>query len=290
MDIKIEYSKEAPTNQTIVNIFEGAWYSAFPDEYGIKAGSVRHFDYEVEPRVKWANGVLQSGLKGAKVLELGPFEAYNTWQLEDQGAASVLAIEANNLSYLKCLIVKEIVGIKAHFLYGDFISYLEQSNEHFDVVWASGVLYHQTEPLHLLELISRITDKVFIHTHYYDQEVLSQMPGANAFFIPEKNILKECHGYRALHHYRSYNAQQLTIRYPFVKKIAKKIFTKAKLISPQIFKKGSVFSGGPEDYSCWLEKKDIFDFLKTCGYQNFKVAIDDPKNPNGPGIIFTAER
>jgi SAM-dependent methyltransferase len=284
MDIKIEYSKDAPSYQTMVDIFHGAWYSAFPDGYQITAGAVRHFDYQVETRVKWASDQLAGGLKGLDVLELGPFEAYNTWQLEDLGAGKVTAIEASNLNFLKCLIVKEITQLKARFLYGDFIPYLEQCHEHFDIVWASGVLYHQTEPLHLLELISRVTDKVFIHTHYYDQAVLAGMPDARAFFIPEKDVRKECRGYQATYHYRSYTKQEPQ-PHPGRRGLVDRLIHKRAA-----FDRGIVFAGGPEGYSYWLEKDDIFAFLKASGFTRFQMGVDDPHNPNGSAMFFLAER
>src|SRR3989337_2909652 len=123
--METKYCKETPSNQTAIDIFQGAWLSAFPEEYQLNAGRIRHFDFSVEPRVKWAHSILPSGLNGRSILELGLFEAYNTWQMEQLGAKPVTAIEGNNLNYLKCLIVKEITRMKSRFLFGDFIQYLE---------------------------------------------------------------------------------------------------------------------------------------------------------------------
>ena len=42
------------------------------------------------------------------------------------------------------------------FLLGDFVKHLEtHPDERYDMVLASGVLYHSTDPVHLLELIAR---------------------------------------------------------------------------------------------------------------------------------------
>jgi len=287
--MKIEYCEQAPSNQTIVDIFKDKWYSAFPDELGVVAGQVRHFDYRVEPRVKWAESVIPGGLKGRSVLELGPFEAYNTWMLDQFGASPILAIEANNLSYLKCLIVKELTGLKARFLHGDFLQYLEKCADHYDIVWASGVLYHQMDPLRLLDLITSVTNRIFIHTHYYDETVMAAYPGIAAPFVKEKNVEKECDGYKAIHHYYSYR--------PPVPPPETLIQKGKTLIKKQIgkvrerpFEKGGVFSGGPKEYSYWLEQKDIYGFLKKRGFVISALAIDHKTNPNGPAMVFYTER
>ena len=88
--------------------------------------------------------------KGISVLELGPLEGGHAYMLEKAGVGSVLSIEANTRAFLKCLISKEIFGLnKCHFLLGDFTEYLNKLDEHirFDLVFASGVLYHQCRQL-----------------------------------------------------------------------------------------------------------------------------------------------
>ena len=50
-------------------------------------------------------------LAGFGILELGPLEGAHTYRLEQLGAERILAIEANVEAYLKCLIVKEILGL-----------------------------------------------------------------------------------------------------------------------------------------------------------------------------------
>ncbi len=260
MDIK--FCRETPSNQTMTDIFQGLWLSAFPDEYMVKAGSIRHFDFLVEPRVQWVDSNLPNGLKGITVLELGPFEAYNTWQLEKLGAKSVVAIENNNLNFLKCLIVKEITGMNSKFLYGDFLRYLENCSVQYDIVWTSGVLYHQTQPMKLIELISRVSNRIFIHTHYFDSEIIQKNPDLVDNFIEKKSIVSEESGYHARLHFRSYTKD----------------------------KTNPIFSGGADDYSYWMEKRDIFGFLQHLGFTKINIGIDDLNNPNGPGMFFLVER
>ena len=260
-DTEPVYCQALPTNQTIADVMKGGWCSRFPDEYAVEAGRLAHFDPTVEQRVTWVHDALPGGVRGLSVLELGPFEAYNTWQLERLGAHPIVAIEANNLNYIKCLLVKEITGLQARFLYGDFVRYLEQCQERFDIVWASGVLYHQVEPLRLLALVAEITDTVFLHTHYYDHEVISSHPHQSALFVPARNVIGMHDGYRATLHYRSYRASR-----------------------------NAVFSGGAEGFSYWMEQEDILGFLHALGFTRSEVFIDDKTNPNGPGMCLLAHR
>ena len=264
-EMKEVYCRQSPSSQTMADIFKGEWFSAFPAQYGIEAGTINHFDFSVDPRVQWTDQTLFSGLKGLRVLELGPYEAYNTWQLEQLGATDVIAIENNKISFLKCLVVKEITGLKASFLHGDFIPYLDHcvaANERFDILWASGVLYHQTRPLDLLEAISKVTTKVFIHTHYYDEQMIAANPELKSYFNPRKNEFHERDGFKVELFYKSYKGSN----------------------------RGAMFSGGAQDYSFWLKKEDIFAFLKRLGFSKITIEVDTPDHSNGPGICFLAEK
>ncbi len=103
-----------------------------------------------------------------RVLELGPLEGGHTYALEKFGA-DVLAIESNSDAYLKCLIAKEITGIKARFMLGDVTEFLTSTRERFDLVFACGVLYHMRDPITVIEDISRVTDRCYVWSHVFDE-------------------------------------------------------------------------------------------------------------------------
>ena len=53
------------------------------------------------------------------MVELGPFEAYNTFHLAQKGAYPLIAVEGNKINFLKCLAVKEILDFNCRFKLGD---------------------------------------------------------------------------------------------------------------------------------------------------------------------------
>ena len=258
------HCRREPSSQNLVDIFAGGWTTGFPPEFGVTAGPVNFFDFDKDPRVAWADRVLKGGLRGARVLELGPFEAYNTWQLEKLGA-EVTSVESNKISFLKCLLVKELTGLRAEFLHGDGLAFLEScltAGRRFDVIWASGILYHQTEPLRLLSLVARIAPKIFIHTHYYEETIIKADPAVARWFDPAKDEIRQVEGYEAVHRYRSYRGTDT----------------------------GPTYSGGPGDHSFWLAKEDILGFLTQSGVTRMTIEVDHLHHPNGPGMCFLAER
>ena len=163
------FSADYPHHQNALNIFGKTWIAAMPESSELAAGSLAHM---AGGRVRWAANVI-GGLAGKSILELGPFEGYDAYTFEKLGATGVVSIENNVTNFLKCLVVKNIFDLKTTFLLGDFIQYLESGKSRFDVCWMSGVLYHMTDPIRLMRAASRVSDILFIWTHYYDDLVIN---------------------------------------------------------------------------------------------------------------------
>lgn len=250
-----EYVKSAPSPQNAVDIFKGEWSSLLPPP--LVAGTVPVL---TDVRVTWAAEQL-GGFAGQRVLELGPLEAGHTVMLEQLGAAEIIAIEANTRAFLKCLIVKEIFGLqRARFLCGDFVEYLRTGSERFDACLASGVLYHQQNPVELLALLARATDRLCLWTHYYDQQIISRTPHLQAKFPGAVEM--EVAGYR----HRLYRQEYQTAL------------------------NWQGFCGGSAEHSCWLEKEAIIGALRHFGFTDIRLGYEHPDHPNGPAFALAALR
>lgn len=249
------FEKTLPTHQNALDIFSGLWGSALPPLSGLVGGSSPTFE---DQRVPLAVTLL-GGLSGRSILELGPYEAYNTYQFQQAGATSITSIESSKINFLKCLIVKNIFGLNATFLHGDFLKYLQQTACRFDVCWASGVLYHMIQPIELLKGIRRVADATLIWTHYYDDTHIAAT-GNTKYFEASKDVMHSEFSRSLRLHHRTYPDQG----------------------------DRSYFSGGEAPYSYWMEKDDIIFALKTLGYDRIDIIYDQTVYATGSAICLLA--
>jgi len=251
-----EYVTTLPTAQNALDIFRAEWTSHLPPESsGLVAGKMPLFQ---DARITWAINQL-GGVEGCRVLELGPLEAGHTYMLEKMGASSVLAIESNTRAYLKCLIIKEVLNLqRAKFLLGDFITYLQQTTEQFDVCIASGVLYHMREPVELLYLLSKVSKKVMLWTHYYNPDNIRLNP--HEFF---ETSTKEYQGFKHTLHKQNY---------------------------PTALLQSKKSCAGMQHFSCWMTRQDILDCLEHFGFKNIQVNFEDVNHPHGSCFCLVASQ
>lgn len=251
------YVKREPSPQNAVDIMKGEWSSKIPLD-GLISGDIENlFD---DGRIEWANNEM-GGLDGLSVLEVGPLEGAHTYMLEKYGAKEIIAVESNKRAFLKCLIVKEILGLKkCRFMLGDIMEFLLANQDgKFDFVVASGVLYHMQDPLMFLKQVSNITDRLLLWTHYYDSQIVQANPVFASHFQGEKESVLD--GFRAKIHVRRYSNKEL-------------------------FWKG--FCGGGAPVSSWLDRQTIMDLLHHFGFKTIKINFDDRDHPNGPSFALMA--
>lgn len=252
------YCNECPSPQTALDLFRGEWVSKLPPPFSnLQAGQIGLFE---DDRIAEGLNTL-GGIAGSEVLELGPLEGGHSYMLQRAGAKSVLAIESNSRAYLKCLIVKELLGLeRVHFQCGDFLEYLRHDPPHFDFVLASGVLYHQRNPVELIHRLAEVTDRVLVWTHYYDDAILR----ASATLAPKfpRHDAVTYEGYRHTLHRQEYQAS---------------------LAHPG-------YCGGSADYSAWLTRDDLLSAFRHFGFTTLRLLREDPHFPNGPCILFTARK
>ena len=244
-----------PVAENAARAFEGEWSSAVPGLAG--TGHANLFD---DDRIKWFEE-RSGGFAGKKVLELGPLEGGHTYMMTQRGA-TVLAIESNVQAWMRCLVVKDTLNIKgAQFLLGDFVRYLSESPPRVDFVLASGVLYHMTDPVKVLNDLCRVGDSIGIWTHYFDATVLRSNDSTRAKFSFEPRIMITQHG-RSVQLYDQRYLQALEW-------------------------KG--FCGGAAHGSSWLRKEDIVGMLEDEGFE-CEVYFDHTDHQNGPACCIFARR
>jgi hypothetical protein len=254
-----QYVTSAPAPQNVIDIFRGEWSSQFPEPMShLDAGSLALFE---DDRIRWFTDHI-GGVQGKSVLELGPLEAGHSYMLERLGAAQVLAIESNTRAFLKCLISKEILGLKhVQFLCGDFVEFLRVDATRYDVCVASGVLYHMQEPVELIALLAEhCTQHIFIWTHYYDQGLIRSAPRLAERF--RGGARHEHRGYRYTLYRQEYGSGR----------------------------RGEGFCGSGAPSTHWMTRGDLLGSLDHFGFEVTGIAFDEPHHPNGPALALVARR
>jgi hypothetical protein len=250
------YVTSAPSLQNAIDAVPG-WNTSFPPDLELKAGSLATYN---DPRILWAIQNFGS-LEGRHVLELGPLEGGHTSMLEAAGAR-VDAIEANQRAFLRCLITKEILGLtRAKFLLGDFIKALENSEQSYDLIVASGVLYHLTDPLRLIELVAKRTNAVFFWTHVVTEESMPRWDPRRLVIAPDVET-HEFHGLKVRAYRRTYANAENSV----------------------------AFCGGPNDEHRWLHRDDLLAALKVVGFSDIQTDHDQPDHLYGPALSIFARK
>jgi SAM-dependent methyltransferase len=259
-DILDVYVKAAPSHQNALDMFAGEWSSKMPAFTGLgtSPGLAELFE---DARITWAGNML-GGFAGKTVIELGPLEGGHSYMMHQAGAASILSLEANSRAFMKCLCVKEIFKLdRVEFQLGDFVAYLDKPlTDRFDILIASGILYHMADPIGVLNKMAKITDRIFLWTHYYDDRVAApESPIARFFEAPRVEALPTHEVISA----KRYYGEALDWR---------------------------GFCGGPEPFAVWLGKDTILRTLEAAGFNRIDIEFDHPDHANGPAFALCATR
>jgi hypothetical protein len=247
----------APSAQTAIDAVPDSWASKFPAPLrDTQAGAAPLFE---DPRVKWAIERL-GGVTDQAVLDLGPLEGAHSYMAEQAGASSVLGVEANRNAFLKCLVTKELLDLqRCSFRCGDVTQFLDTTSERFDVCIACGILYHMVEPVRLIDLISRVSSRIIIWTHVFDQPALTNRNLAGKLTGP---IEVDYQGFAHRVYRHSYG---LDSRF-------------------------TGFFGGTQTHSSWLPREELLRALEHFGWSNIEIGFDEPMHPNGPALALVASR
>ena len=252
-----EYVVGMPSAQNALNALPG-WNHALPLDIGVTGGRGAFY---ADPRIAWAMEQYGS-IEGRRILELGPLEASHTYMLEQQRPATIHSIEANKIAFLRCLVVKEVLGLKtSKFFLGDFTEWLEKTTEPYDLIVASGVLYHMQDPVRLIELMAQRTDAFYLWTHYANDAAMPPGDPRRSVFVGPQEV-QERHGISIRVHRRSYHGAW----------------------------KNKTFCGGMHDLHLWIEKGEIIALVRALGFPDVRIAHDEPAHQNGPSFSIFARR
>lgn len=253
------YETRAPRAQHQLDLFAGQWTAKVPVD-GEETHSGERDDLFADERIEWGLEVL-GPITGMTVLELGPLEGAHTALLEERGAGYLVAVEAHRQAFLRCLVVKNLLGLRARFELGDFVGYLREHETTVDLCLAAGVLYHLDDPLELIALLGQHARRVLLWTHYWDERVMAERPDVAARFDREGEPVTR-HGLSATYH-----------RYAYGEGAA-----------------DPTFCGGSRTHARWMERDDILTALRNVGFNHLETAFDDPFWPHGPAFCVAAAR
>lgn len=247
-----QYVSSGDYRRNAIDLIPG-WNHSLPPDPGAEGGGERFW---CDDRVAWAIEQ-HGGVSGAHVLEIGPMEATHTCQLERAGAR-VDAVEANRLAFLKCLVAKEILDLKAKFFLAEVNDWMRQSTQLYDLVVACGVLYHMRDPLALLELCARKAPALFLWTHYVaDSERERAAQAQSPYYSTDRRL-----GFDV------------------------RLFERSYLGAEQADK----FCGGVFDNPRWMFRDDLPEALAALGYDDIRIGHEDLTHRNGPAFCIYARR
>ena len=149
----------------------------------------------------------------------------------------------------------------ARFHLGDFVEYLDGTEARYDVIFASGVLYHMRDPVHLIRSMARRSDALYLWTHYVSDAAMPEGDPRRGALVGEPEV---------------HEVDGLAVR------LRKRSYWGAW--------RSKSFCGGMHDIHRWIERDDILALLRVLGFTDVRVAHDEPDHKNGPSFSIFARR
>lgn len=250
--------QERPAAKNAVALFQGKWACDLRElDPALASGSAPLFRVDRRPvELEAELNKLGRSVAGARILEIGPLEAAHSFQLEQLGAAEILSIESNSDAYLKCLIVKEIAGLKAtRFLLGDAQLYVRDTSDRYDLVFCCGVLYHLADPFEFIRHACTLTDYVYVWTHFFDPAVTLLTPDG------QRQPVRVDKGALSLTYYQRHYVEI----------------------------DNDKFLGGNQFLSSWMPLPDLEASFRAAGFTP-RIMNVDRAHPNGPAVTMLCIR
>jgi GT2 family glycosyltransferase len=253
------FVRSTPSPCNVLQLYAGSWVSLDPDHAIGRDEAGRLVLAKEDKRVGWAIESL-GAIDGFRVLELGPLEGRQSYSLCRFGAREVVGVEGNAACFERMLALKAALEIDClKPMLGDFQNYLRQAAaDEFDLVFASGVLYHVEDPVSNLTEMARVAPRLFLWTHVYERDLPSRHPGWSHRFYPEEHWNWRGNPLRGA---RQRYTQQDDPKY----------------------------CGGLAEGSLWLTEESLLIVLHALGY-SIVAARREPDHPNGLAVALCAVR
>lgn len=155
---------------------QSPWWDLFPfsahriklasDIYTADDGTDAETDLRTETVVAHAGG----SIDGLTIIDLGCLEGAFAIEFAKRGAARVVGVEARALNARRSEVASSLLGLKnVSIREGEVSQVLKSSQDEYDVVFASGILYHLAEPAAFLVRARRACHGfALIDTHVAD--------------------------------------------------------------------------------------------------------------------------
>ncbi len=126
-------------------------------------------------RTRWARFPIPADLTGRRLLDIGAWDGWFSFEAERRGAA-VTAIDCVEIPNF--LMIHEALGSKVDYRIVDFFDLPEAGLGQFDFVFFLGVLYHLKHPLLALEMVCAMTtDTAIVESFVTDAQTWRESEG-----------------------------------------------------------------------------------------------------------------
>lgn len=129
------------------------WHSPMDLGYGINTGDALR-QRRFARRLKLLQ--IPENLSGKRVLDIGTWDGFFSWELEKQGADIFSIDQWDDKELEKFLWIRQLKGSKGQYKRMDCYNLDPASEGTFDLVLCAGLLYHLRYPLATLERIRKV--------------------------------------------------------------------------------------------------------------------------------------
>ena len=165
------------TERQIGELSRLGWYHSIelPDGRVIQG-----FQSPEHMRMRLAQFPIPANLTGKRVLDIGAWDGWFSFEMEKRGA-EVVAVDS--AEHTRFLVARDLLGSRVEYRIGDICRIRPAEFGRFDIVLFFGVLYHVKHPMLALETVCDLsTDVAFVESYVTDDGSNLSAPPAMEFY------------------------------------------------------------------------------------------------------------